>query len=303
MERWFLADLRTGRQIQDIRPLDGSWKRVINSPEDVECTLNLLDPATRALGVRNTATVAKSVLAVADGDVILGAGPIWAHDYDDDAGTLKLSAKGALSYYNFRYILPVLAAALAVGEFTVPDPEEPTGTIPNPLLTTTISGVDLGTIAKRLMQQAHEWTGGSIPVVFPADRAGDHERTYIGPEFKNLLEALTQLSEVDGGPDLRLLPRFTADRLGIEWELQTGTDAAPLLASPTVHRWTLGLPKASATGLRVNTDASAMTAQAWSTGGRQDDEVLVARSIDSTLTDAGYPLLESVDSSPRTPHR
>ena len=189
-QRWFLADLRTGRQIQDLRPVAGSWSRSLNTPEDLSCDLDMLDPRTVALGLRNSATPGKAVLAVAEGDTVLGAGPIWATGYDRDSAKLTLTARGAWSYYDHRYVLPIAAASLGVGDFTIPDPGDPSKTIPNPVVTTTISGVDLGTVAKRLIAQAHAWTGGAIPVVLPADRAGEHTRTYIGAELKNLGEAL-----------------------------------------------------------------------------------------------------------------
>jgi hypothetical protein len=43
-----------------------------------------------------------------------------------------------------------------------------------------------------------------------------------------------------------------------------------------------------------------MGSLAWMTGGRQTDDVLVARAYDPTLIDQGYPLLELVDSSHTT---
>lgn len=296
-QRWFIADLKTGRQIQDLRPVSGSGKRTLGAPEDLEVTLDLRDPRTIALGLRNSAGVGKTVLAVADGDTILGAGPIWASTYSRDTAELRLTARGVWSYYDHRHVLPVVAGTVARNAFVVPDPDEPTKTIPNPALTTTLSGLDLGTVAKRLVQQAHAWTGGAIPVVFEADRAGTHTRAYLGPEFKNLGEALKQLSEVEGGPDIRFLPRFTADRLGVEWVLQAGTEESPLLASDTPAFWDLTVPRPAATGLVIDTDGTGLTSLAWATGGRSSDEVLVSRASNSALTDAGYPLLEALDSS------
>lgn len=297
MTRWFLADLRTGRQLQDIRPIDGNGSRTLNSPEDLSCTLDMNDPRTIALGLRNTATVAKTVIAAAEGDFILGAGPIWVSNYDRDAATLKLSGKGAWSYYDHRYIEQLLAETVSVNDFTIPDPSDTSKTMPNPALLTSITGWDLGTIAKKLLQLAHSWTNGSIPVVFDVDRAGTREENVQGLEFKNLGEMLKQYTQREGGPDIRFLPRFTADRLGIEWVLETGTETEPLLASKSIPLWDLTVAKPAASGLQIGTDGSNLASMAWFTGGRSSDEVLVARSEDSTITDAGFPMFEAVDSS------
>jgi hypothetical protein len=295
--RWLLADLRTGRQLQDIRPIDGSGSRAINSPEDLSCTLDLNDPRTIALGLRNTGTVAKTILAAAEGDFILGAGPIWAANYDRDGATVKLTAKGFWSYYDHRYIEQLLAATIDVNDFTIPNPEDPTGTIANPDLRTSLSGWDLGTLAKKLLQLAHTYTGGSIPVVFEADRAGTRVENVDGLDLKNLGEMLKQYSQREDGPEIRFLPRFTADRLGIEAVFQTGSEAQPLLASQTVHNWDMTVRKPAVSGLKIDIDGTDMAGLAWLTGGRKADEVLIARSLDTTLTDTGYPLLEKADTS------
>lgn len=297
MQRYFLADLRTGRQILDLQPLDGSWACGLNDPEDIDVTLNMNDPDTIALGLRNTSAPAKTVLAVAEGDVILGAGPIWTRTYDRNAKTLKLGAKGVWSYYDHRHILPVLAKTLPTTQFIVPDPADPTKTIPNPLLNTNLSNLWLGTIAKRLVQQAHAWTGGALPIVFENDEVGVHLRNWTGVEFKNLGEALAQLTEVEGGPDIRFEPRFTGDMLGIEWVLRTGTAAKPLLASETIHLWDLTVPESAASNLTVTEDASNLASLGWQTGGRSDDTVMIARAEDTSLVDFGFPLFETLDSS------
>lgn len=297
MLRWFLADLVTGRQILDLPVLSGRWQRLLNRPETVECTLDLNDPDVIALNTNVSTAPGRTVLAVAEGEALLGAGPIWARDYSRDDATLSLSAKGLWSYYDHRHILPLLAATTGVTEFTVPDPANDGGTMPNPLLRTALTGWELGTIAKKLVQQAHLWSGGTVPVVFEADRAGIHERIFEGVEFKNVGEVLRQLQEVEGGPDVRFMPRFTADRLGVEWVLQTGTEAEPLLYGSSTHTWDVTASKSPVSGLAIREDASALASLGWATGGRVSDEALVSRAYDSALIGLGYPLLEVMDST------
>jgi hypothetical protein len=293
MLRWFLADLRTGRQILDLPVLSGRGQRLLNRPETLEVSVDLRDTDVVALQTRNTTAPGKTVLACAVGNVVLGAGPIWARQYDRNDAKLTLSAKGLWSYYDHRHILPLLAATVGASEWTVPDPANEGGTMPNPLLKTALTGWELGTIAKKLVEQAHLWTGGEVPVVFEADRVGVHERNYEGPEFKQLGDVLSQLQEVDGGPDVRFLPRYTADLLGIEWVLETGTEATPLLGSSVTHRWDVTAPESPVSNLSIREDATSLADLGWATGGRAADETLVARAYASTLVDLGYPLFET----------
>lgn len=292
MLRWFLADLKTGRQILDLPVVDGQWERLLNRPETIGCKVDLNDPDVIALHARNTAAVGKSVLAVAEGDVVLAAGPIWHKRASRDGSMLELAAKGAWSYYDHRHILPLLAATASVKDFTVPNPDESGETIPNPALRTSYSELDLGTIAKRLVEQAHAWTGGSLPVVFQADRDGTHERNYEAGEFRRVGRVLAELQEVQNGPDIRFMPRFTADKLGIEWVLETGTQDEPFLGSSVTHRWDVTAVDSPVSGLEVEEDASGLVDLGWATGGSMNDEVLVSRAYHSALVDLGYPLFE-----------
>ncbi|MDJ0323161.1 hypothetical protein QMG61_05210 [Cryobacterium sp. PH31-AA6] len=300
MIRYFLADLRTGRNILDLPVLTGRWSDVLNDAESIDVTLDMQDPDTIALGLRNTASPGKTILAAAVGDRIMAAGPIWVQSYDRDSKTVRLSAKGMWSYFDHRQILPVVALTTSTGAFVVPDPSDTTKTMPNPALNTDLTNLSYGTIAKRWLQQAQAWTGGSVPVVFQDDEAGTFERHTIGTDFKSLGDALSQLTQVENGADFKFQPRFTADKLGIEFLFRSGSLAQPQLASTTTHKWDVTVPESVVSNLTINNDASEMASLAWLTGGRAADTVLVARSYDPTLVDFGYPLLERVDGSHST---
>lgn len=299
MARWFLADLRTGRQILDLPVLDGTWSVQLNSPGQLDCTLNMQDPDIRALGLRNASSPAKTVLAVVEHDVLVEAGPIWARTYDRDTQKLKLSGKGIWSLFDHRMIEPLLAASIGVNQFVIPDPSDTKGvkTMPNPNVATHISNVWLGTIAKRLVAQAETWSGGDLPIVYPPDDLGINVRNFEGAEFKSVGEAITQLTQVDGGPDIMFQPQLTADRLGIQWEMRIGTPTQPQLYAQTSVVFDMSVPESRITNLSVAEDASAMGSVSWATGGRAADSVLISRASASTLLDAGYPLLEVLDSS------
>ncbi|WP_294978352.1 hypothetical protein [uncultured Microbacterium sp.] len=297
--RWFLADLRSGRRLLDLPVLTGRWQRFLNRPETLTCMLDMQDPDVIQLRPRIAAAPARSILACAVDDVVLAAGPVWAQQYTRTAKTLQLTAMGMWSYFDHRYVLPVVASTVSVSQFAVPDTTAAGKTKPNPAVGTYLTGLEYGTIAKRWVQQARAWTSGDVPIVFEADRAGTHERNFEGADFKNIGTVLTQLSQIENGPDIRFRPRLTPDMLGIEFLLETGTDAAPLLAGGT-HLWDLTAPASPVSNFSIDVDGTQMASIAWATAGRSADTVLVARATDRTLTDAGYPLLETLDSSHTT---
>ena len=300
--RFLLGDLRTGRRLLTLPVVSGRWSDSLDAAETIEATVTMRDPDVQALNLRSAATPTKTFLAAVDGDTILAAGPIWATSYDKDSGRLTLTAKGMLSMFDHRLILPAIAATLDVTQWTVPDPSDASGnkTMPNPLLTSAFTGVSLGTIAKKLIAQALTWTGGSLPIVLPSDEADsnpDHVKTFQGTDFKPVGEAITDITNLVDGCEINFSPRFTADKLGVEWVMQTGTVAQPLIFSASKPVWNATAADTPVSKLQVDADASKMGSLAWQSGGRSTDNTLVSRVYDSTLVDAGYPLMELLDSS------
>ncbi len=298
MVKWLIGDLLTGKRIQTLQVLSGSWSEVLNRAGDISCTATLKDPVVARLGLRESAMPGKAFLAAVEGDTVLQAGPIWAHDWDANTRHLTLTGAGMWSYFDHRVLLPLLAGRLpsdptVTTRFTDasvdPDDVWPTDT------RTSLQG-----IARALVAQAQSWTGGNVPVILPTEVTGTAERTYKGADLAFVGERLKQLTQVLGGPDIMFTPRFNTARDGIEWVMRIGTPTVPLLSSLQEVVFNVGLRESSVTNLKVNVDGSRIGSQAFGAGGRQSDEVLTTVSTDSTLTDAGFPLLEVVDSSHST---
>jgi len=285
--RVLIGDLLTGRRILDIPYSKLSWSVSRNAAESISLTVPLTSRLVRRLDLRNATTPAKTFMAVLLDDVPIAAGPIWRRQYAKATGLLDLAAAGMWSYFDHRHIIPALAASQGVV-----DPV--TGESINDTVLTNLS---YGTIAKRIVQQARTWTGGNVPIVFQDDEAGTYTRTYLGATLKKVGEALADFIDLRNGIDIRFQPRFTSDRLGIEWVLQTGTLTQPYLRSPQVHRWDYTVPKPSIRNLSEVEDASRMAGLAWFTSGRQEGTALAVQSSDGVLAGAGYPLLELADAS------
>lgn len=271
-----LFETRGGALLMEVEPEDLSWDENANQAETITPTFDL----NSALGDwRNLATPWKHSLAIDVDGRVLG-GPIMPHDFDGDRGSLRLTARGLRVAFARRNVLPV--AAMSNPSLVLPSGD------PDTSLDSTWSGFDLGTIAKKIGQQACAWPGWTdVPIVWPADRAGDRERTYAALDRKKVDDAWSDLSEVQNGPDIRLrLEHDGPDRF--RWVFETGTEEHPRLSGPDIFEWEIG----QESGLTVKTNPTRMGSMAWSQGGRSDDVALVRMQYDPFLIDRGFPLLE-----------
>ena len=229
---------------------------------------------------------ARCFLAVLEDDLVIEAGPIWAWNYAY-GGVLQVKAAGLRSLFDHRFVMANIASAWA--EWKVD-----------------YSGLSLGTIAKRLVQLAQSHTGGSLPIVLPADESASadeaHSRTYRGSELATVLTRLDQLMDVQNGPDIAFEPRLTEDRQGVEWVMRTGTEAQPMLfQSGGDWVWDSRVPRGGVGGLSVQRDATMLAQRSWLTGAGQDEALLIARREpaqigEADLRDVGFPLLEVSES-------
>ena len=303
MTEYFIGNFATGRRIQSLPVMTGPWNDRLYTAEQVTATVDMNDAEVQGLDLDNSATPGQAFLIVEEGHEEgpqLRGGPIWTSEYDHDNRTMTLGALGAASYYDHRMIIPLLAMTADVSTWTIPDPADATKTIPNPALSTVFNGLSLGTQAKRLVEQSRLFTGGNVPIVFPADELDDRTQTYLGADFKPVWEAINDLMDRENGPEVKFVPRYTANRDGVEWEMRIGTIAQPLLTSTTIPLWDATVKESPILNLRMKKDATKLGSLAWFTGGRQADDVLVSRAYDPTLVQAGFPLLETVDSSHST---
>lgn len=301
--RYIIGDLLTGRRIQNLPVISGtgSWSEVLNDAGDIACTVSLKDPVVRRLGLFQSASVGKAFLAAISGSTVLNAGPIWFHDHSDDDSRLTLTASGMWSYFDHRVLLPVLAGrnptdSTTDTRYSLPITDPSVTGYPWPSDTS----ASLHDIALDLVAQAQTWTNGDVPVILPSSVAGSDERWYKGADLAFVGERLAQLTQVDGGPDIMFSPQLTSDLQGVEWVMRIGTPSEPRLFSAQRQKFQVGVSKSSVSKLRVRVDGTGLASQAFASGGRTDDTTIITVSSDSTLEDAGYALLEAVDSSHST---
>lgn len=282
---WHVGTLRDGRLTAEIPVVSSSWQDVMDDAGPLQVVMPLADSAVAELNPRLIAEPCRCFLAVSYTDptgteTFLAGGPIWTHGYDDTSKQLTIGGAGLWSLWDHRKVLPVLLAGV------------------NPATVTTADTNSLGTIAKHLVMLAATHTGGSVPVVYPADEAGTNVRNYPGYDMTATGQALRDLTGVEGGPEIQFVPRRRADdRRYIEWVMRVGTTAQPLLVQAGADWvWDASVAKSSVSGVSVAIDGSQMGSRAWVQGTGSEIDTMFARADDSTLTDAGFPLLEVTES-------
>ena len=283
---WLLYRTGDGRRIQNLPIKDGSWSTSLNDPGKMKVDLRVDDPDVKDLDLANTADAGQASLAVVENDVFMNNGPIWDDEYDEDAGTLVLDAQGIWSYFKRRTVSKV--AALTVPLINASDGKPTVST------TSTWSGLSLGTIFKRAIQQSMLMPGGNLPILFMPDEAGIHERNVLGADLKDLDSFLHQLTEVENGPDARFNGQYSADGKVVQNFLQVGTNAKPDLIGNTLHIW--DMTSKHVRGLKIRSNMDAYANLAWVQGGRQGDAIINAVALNQKMLDQGAALFETVQS-------
>jgi hypothetical protein len=284
----YAFEMLTGQRLTPLPVSTASWTLTVNADEQVTCSIPARAKITDDLRIWETTALARTGLLVVVDDIPVAAGPIWKRRYTQ-GGTIELTAGGLRSYWARRILLPVAARTTPLVDPTTGDPTAS--------LNFSASGMDYGTVAKRYIELVTAWPNGNIPLVLPADRVGTRIDTVAAVDLKTVKTLLDNLQNLERGPDIAFRPRWSANGLGIYWEMQTGTEDNPRLGNTdaTLSTWTVGAPVGGAFGLTVDEDGSRLTEEVFALGGGSADKVVAARSRNPALANAGTPLLQGVD--------
>lgn len=289
-----LADFVTGGPILDLPVMEGaSWGAQLNRPDTVSCSVNMNDPDALALDLRSSSEPNKTILfARTDDDMILAWGLIGddGREWDEDSRTLSLSASGiSSSFFGKTIIAPVGARTGAL--ITLDGEGYP---VVNPAHNTSLAGLSLGTIGKRLVAARLAWPGAPAVFDLPADEAGVNERAYLFSSMKAIGSALSDLTNVENGPDFAFEARRGAG-LGLRYLMRHGSAATPRIGSDA-GSWHLG-EGSPVTGLKVKDAIAGGISAGWMTAGKQSGTALLSRVLNGAPIAAGYPPLDIVDTT------
>lgn len=227
----------------EIRPKTCSWARAMNEGSGGSASFELDDPDV-ALTTRGGAVdVVTRCLVVEFGGVVVYAGIIWESDYDFDTKTLSIQHEDIWSLWELRLIAANRTSAM-------------------PAWKQTYSGLEYDTIIKRLVQLATTGAGRTVPLVFEDDYSGGRSRTYNGYNADTLVEALEEIMDLPGGPDVDFRPEWNDDRSGLRWTVRTG-HMNPDNQTVEVN---FSAPQAPARGLKVKTTARERATQVLGVG-------------------------------------
>jgi hypothetical protein len=185
---------------------DCPWSRAPNGGASHTAVFNVNDEATAEHMKAGLLDPLDRVIVVEDGGVVTYAGIIWEDEYDKDAQTLQVTHDDFWSLTDLRLISEDRTAAIRAWKKTY-------------------SGLSYDTIAKRIMQLATSGIGRTIPIRYEDDYTGGETRTYHGYNLDTALDALTEIMDLDDGPDIDFRPEWAEDG-SLRWTMRTG-DLSP----------------------------------------------------------------------------
>lgn len=289
--RALLFETLTGKPVIDLERTEWSFDTGILAPDQVKITVPGYTPRSRSMDMRSLLVERKYSVALVDesvagATVVAAAGPIIsapAMQDDDGKDVWKVTCGGperAIESWHVRKF-PGWPLIGSDGK-------------PNGAHDMNLSGLEYGTIMKRLLQEGMKFPGGSMPFTFEPDRAGSRQHAYAAVDGKPVLEALDDLADLINGVEYDFVPDIN-DRDEMSWRFVTGTDAAREVVAHDHLLWNIG-------GARQDVRAYERTPQAGFTdavftGGKEKDKVMAARSTDAALLADGFPRRELWDSS------
>jgi hypothetical protein len=283
--RAVLVDAKSGRSvIGDVPRLAPSWGIRLNAPGTLSLSLKPKAVETARMDLRNATTPNFRALGIAFDGQLLEAGPILTRDYDSSTGTMTINAAGLWSIFQRRKAL--IPAALTAGYAVTKSVLK-------------IGPTSYGSIARELVRASiqdnpYNPAYGALNIVLPAVEAGTRVKTYNGYDLIWIGEALKNLTELEGGPDIRFRPRFMeTDPTRIEWVLEHGTGTQPLLTQAGAAIRLDGTAKDSpVVGFSSNEDATEVANRAWRPGAGQEKDKKLGSGTLYGLLNAGMPWME-----------
>ncbi len=124
----------------------------------------------------------------------------------------------------------------------------------------------------------------NLPIIAPTwDEAGDQSRNYFNYEFHTIEAAISELQDVEGGPDIDFAPRWSSTGT-LEWELRVGSAAVPRLGGPAFE-FNITAAKSGTFNVRLRSNGSKMVTGVFTVG--KGSEADMRHGEDATLAVAG----------------
>lgn len=282
----FIFETTTGRIVLRDLPYVGepTYSREINREGSFSFRVVIGDisvPPT--LSLRALFTPWRFSVGIAWDEYIIQAGPVITSQFDDTTTVLSVTCGGLWRLLNRRQIVNPAYPLAPTTAGSLLDLSPVTADV-----TYTAS---LHTIAKKLVQDSCSRTGFSLPIDFPADIAGTATRTYPLYDLASVGQRLTELTQVDGGPDVDFAPFFDLSNPGyVRWSMRIGNPTLSQTGEDVTWDYGTGLRSVS-----TDSDGSKMITGVFVKGNGTEEASIIAYQRSTTLTALGWPATELVD--------
>ncbi len=272
---YLLADLRTNAITAEI-PLTGvRISTKLGASGTMQGTWNIAQNWKGSDPYGLTRPARTAIYALRDGRPVYG-GIVWTSDCDNGE-SVALGSSDWWSYFDHRRVVPLLSNA-----------QPPVTEIAS--LDVAFTQVDQNDIARQLVAIAQSHTGGDIGIV--ADTSTSEvlrDRTWHGYELADVGQALKQLSEVEGGPDIMF---------GVGANLDDNGRPVRLMRIGNPHLGQQGSPFVFESGANIlsyrwPSDGTRMANRAYALGEGSERGAIIAATEDVDSTANGWPLLEA----------
>lgn len=212
-------------------------------------------------------------------DWIAQAGPIWSYAPDEGTNgppTLQIGGSGFWGLLKARLQVP--------GTWT------PSMGISGTNSTANYGPSSMHDIARSMLLDT--LMRDSLPLDVPAAAgSGTNVRNFPGYDLAMMGQRLYELTQDIGGPDVVFQPYFASSNL-IRFQALIGNPYLVQAGDPLIFDY-----RSNLTSLKAPSDGSKLSITTYEKGNGVEASTLFAYATDTTLTNAGWPLLESVDSS------
>lgn len=279
-EAW-LVEMRTGQLSAKLGVLSGTWAETAGAAEEIKLSVD--KKSLRGLDLTHWLIPWRAgILITVDGQPLV-MGPLTAPP-EIDRRAVSMTAGGPRSLLERRYAtaddyMPGQGADLAES-------------------TLSYTGLSLGSIAWRLVQNAMDRRGGSLPIVHGSPDeviTPGNERNYQGFDISNLGTAhlLELLAGVIGGPQIRFDARWADDtHRRAEWAMRHGTKVSVDIPQDMVLTVDTTAPRGRIAEPTVKT-AWTPYAKIYGTGAGEGSGTLIGIAENTDIMN-NLPLIEAV---------
>lgn len=265
---------KTGAHIRRLNMTECSWSDSVNENGSIDATVS--EPRGtdfRAYG---------HIIAIMDGPSVIHAGYVERAKFSEDKQLWTLEGGGALSILDKRLVLNYALNSSWVDGNVVVDEDHPRGDWPLKLTGS------LSDIISRLLRETLKW--GELPIVPASLTGGSHERNYNSYDLATVADRIDDIGNLDQGPETRFDASVGSDG-ALRFNQVTSADGGEIVTNDWI--WNVLVPDSGVILSDEDFDgADDMCGQSYATGGRSEDKLLVARSVSSTLSGKGWPVLQ-----------